>query len=327
MFDFRNFFFCCNNIKENDNLSIQYPNSNKKNYLNEKERDGIFNREELVKKKKSRNSAFNISNNYNLNSFDKNSSIITFSNMKVKEGKKDLNGLFDTEVLSTQELKLIGEIFWNKDLYIDRIGLKIGNRIKKNGNTIFGLGEQEDINGNIVIDFILNMPGGKIESMTPLSKNNPLFSIDYDKNEEFFEMVLINKQLKIYYNIDNEFYLKNGSILEFMIGKIPIIIKGPKNENDNNFSIEVEGEIYYYDKTKDVPISIGRNNANINIKNNSISKKHAVIDILDNSLYIKDLNSTNGTFFTINEKWPSIKISRDMNFKICDCKFSIKVIE
>ena len=327
MFDFRNFFFCCNNIKENDNLSIQYPNSNKKNYLNEKERDGIFNREELVKKKKSRNSAFNISNNYNLNSFDKNSSIITFSNMKVKEGKTNMNQFFDTEVLSTQELKLIGEIFWNKDLYIDRIGLKIGNRIKKNGNTIFGLGEQEDINGNIVIDFILNMPGGKIESMTPLSKNNPLFSIDYDKNEEFFEMVLINKQLKIYYNIDNEFYLKNGSILEFMIGKIPIIIKGPKNENDNNFSIEVEGEIYYYDKTKDVPISIGRNNANINIKNNSISKKHAVIDILDNSLYIKDLNSTNGTFFTINEKWPSIKISRDMNFKICDCKFSIKVIE
>jgi hypothetical protein len=247
--------------------------------------------------------------------------------MKVKEGKTNMNQFFDTEVLSTQELKLIGEIFWNKDLYIDRIGLKIGNRIKKNGNTIFGLGEQEDINGNIVIDFILNMPGGKIESMTPLSKNNPLFSIDYDKNEEFFEMVLINKQLKIYYNIDNEFYLKNGSILEFMIGKIPIIIKGPKNENDNNFSIEVEGEIYYFDKTKDVPISIGRNNANINIKNNSISKKHAVIDILDNSLYIKDLNSTNGTFFTINEKWPSIKISRDMNFKICDCKFSIKVIE
>ena len=327
MFDFRKFFFCCNYIKENDNLSIQYPNSNKKNFINEKDRDGIFNREELVKKKKSRNSNFSINNNNNLNSIDKNSSIITFSNMKVKEGKTNNNQFFDTEVLSTQELKLIGEIFWNKDLYIDRIGLKIGNRIKKNGNTIFGLGEQEDLNGNIVIDFILNMPGGKIESMTPLSKNNPLFSIDYDKNEEFFEMVLINKQLKIYYNIDNEFYLKNGSILEFMIGKIPIIIKGPKNESDNNFSIEVEGETYYYNKTKDVPISIGRNNATINIKNNSISKKHAVIDVLDNCLYIKDLNSTNGTFFTINEKRPSIKISRDMHFKICDCKFSIKVIE
>ena len=64
--------------------------------------------------------------------------------MKVKEGKTNNNQFFDTEVLSTQELKLIGEIFWNKDLYIDRIGLKIGNRIKKNGNTIFGLGEQED---------------------------------------------------------------------------------------------------------------------------------------------------------------------------------------
>ena len=311
-------FSCCNNINNKDNESVQqsHRNNNPKNFILEKERENLFNREEILKRRKSRNSNFGVNNNninnnaYNLNSLDKNSSIITFSNMKVKEGKKDLNGLFDTEVLSTQELKLIGEIFWNKDLYIDRIGLKIGNRIKKNGNTIFGLGEQEDLNGNIVIDFILNMPGGKIESMTPLSKNNPLFSIDYDKNEEFFEMVLINKQLKIYYNIDNEFYLKNGSILEFMIGKIPI-----------------EGETYYYNKTKDVPISIGRNNATINIKNNSISKKHAVIDVLDNCLYIKDLNSTNGTFFTINEKRPSIKISRDMHFKICDCKFSIKVIE
>ena len=328
MFDFRNFFFCCNNIIENDNLSIQCSNKNKNNFLNEKDRDVLFNKEELVKKKKSRNSNLNnINNNYNLNSFDKNSSIITFSNIKVKEGKSNINQFFDTEVLSTQELKLIGEIFWNKDLYIDKIGLKIGNRIKKNGNTIFGLGEQEDLNGNIIIDFILNLPGGKIESMVPLSKNNPLFSIDYDKNEEFFEMILINKQLKIFYNIENEFYLKNDSILEFMIGKIPIIIKGPKNENDNYFSIQVEGDIYNYDKTKDVPISIGRSNSNINIKNNSISKKHAIIDNLNDCLYIKDLNSTNGTFFVINEKWPSIKISRDMNFKICDCKFSIKVIE
>ena len=328
MFDFRNFFFCFNNIIENDNLSIQCSNKNKNNFLNEKDRDVLFNKEELVKKKKSRNSNLNnINNNYNLNSVDKNSSIITFSNIKVKEGKSNINQFFDTEVLSTQELKLIGEIFWNKDLYIDKIGLKIGNRIKKNGNTIFGLGEQEDLNGNIIIDFILNLPGGKIESMVPLSKNNPLFSIDYDKNEEFFEMILINKQLKIFYNIENEFYLKNDSILEFMIGKIPIIIKGPKNENDNYFSIQVEGDIYNYDKTKDVPISIGRSNSNINIKNNSISKKHAIIDNLNDCLYIKDLNSTNGTFFVINEKWPSIKISRDMNFKICDCKFSIKVIE
>ena len=328
MFDFRNFFFCCNNIIENDNLSIQCSNKNKNNFLNEKDRDVLFNKEELVKKKKSRNSNLNnINNNYNLNSVDKNSSIITFSNIKVKEGISNINQFFDTEVLSTQELKLIGEIFWNKDLYIDKIGLKIGNRIKKNGNTIFGLGEQEDLNGNIIIDFILNLPGGKIESMVPLSKNNPLFSIDYDKNEEFFEMILINKQLKIFYNIENEFYLKNDSILEFMIGKIPIIIKGPKNENDNYFSIQVEGDIYNYDKTKDVPISIGRSNSNINIKNNSISKKHAIIDNLNDCLYIKDLNSTNGTFFVINEKWPSIKISRDMNFKICDCKFSIKVIE
>ena len=48
MFDFRNFFFCCNNIKENDNLSIQYPNSNKKNYFKEKhEETNPFKEEEI----------------------------------------------------------------------------------------------------------------------------------------------------------------------------------------------------------------------------------------------------------------------------------------
>ena len=247
--------------------------------------------------------------------------------MKVKEYNMNVNQVFDTEVLSQQELKLIGEIFWNKELYIDRIGLKIGNRIKKNGNTIFGLGEQEDLNGNIVIDFILNIPGGKIQSMNPISKNNPLFSIDYDKNEEFFQIILINKQLKIYYNIESEFYLENGCNLEFMVGKIPIFITGPRNEKDNYFTVEVEGIKYNYDKTKDVPISIGRSNSKINIKNNSISKTHAAIDFLNNSLFIKDLDSTNGTFFVIGDKCSSLRISRDMNLKILDNKFSIKVIE
>ena len=328
-------FSCCNNINNKDNESVQqsHRNNNPKNFILEKERENLFNREEILKRRKSRNSNFGVNNNninnnaYNLNSLDKNSSIITFSNMKVKEGKKDLNGLFDTEVLSTQELKLIGEIFWNKDLYIDRIGLKIGNRIKKTGNTIFGLGEQEDMNGNVVIDFILNIPGGKIESMNPVSKNNPLFSIDYDKNEEFFQISLINKQMKIYYSIENEFILQNNSILEFIIKKILLIIKSPQDENDNFFKIEVEGNIYNYDKTKDVPITIGRSNAKINIKNNFINKTHATIDYINDTLFIKDLDSTNGTFFILGDKCSSLKILRDMNLKILEYKFAIKVIE
>ena len=326
-----NILFCCNHGRNIDNASIQHLNTNNnKNIINQKE--NLFNREEILKRRKSRNNNININNNNNnnnniYNSIDKNSSIITFSNMKVKEYNMNINQIFDTEVLSQQELKLIGEIFWNKELYIDRIGLKIGNRIKKNGNTIFGLGEQEDINGNIVIDFILNIPGGKIQSMNPTSKNNPLFSIDYDKNEEFFQIILINKLLKIYYNIETEFYLENGCNLEFMIGKIPIFITGPRNEKDNYFTIEVEGIKYNYDKIKDVPVSIGRSNSKINIKNNSISKTHAAIDYLNDSLFIKDLDSTNGTFFVIGDKCSSLRISRDMNFKILDYKFSIKVVE
>ena len=162
--------------------------------------------------------------------------MVSFSNIKVNEGKESINQNFDTEVLSTVELKLIGEIFWNKELYVDRIGLKIGNRIKKNGITIFGLGETEDSNGNNVIDFILNIPGGKIPYQNNNTKNNPLFSIEYDKNEDYFVLNIINKELKIYHYIDYEFLIQNGSYLEFVIGKILFYIKAPKDENDNYFN-------------------------------------------------------------------------------------------
>ena len=332
-------FSCCNNINNKDNESVQqsHRNNNPKNFILEKERENLFNREEILKRRKSRNSNFGVNNNninnnaYNLNSLDKNSSIITFSNMKVKEGKKDLNGLFDTEVLSTQELKLIGEIFWNKELYIDRIGLKIGNRIKKSGISVFGLGEQEDINGKIVIDFILNIPAGKIpfDNNNINNKNNPLFSIEYDKNEDFFVMNIINKELKIFHVIDYDFLINYGTSLEFVVGKIPIFITSPKDEDDHSIIINVEGVDYIFNKYEDCPITIGRSNSKINIKNNSISKNHAVINFLDdrNCIYIKDLESTNGTFFVLGDKCSSFKILRDMNFRILEYKFSIKTIE
>ena len=318
-------FSCCSTEKENGNIPIIQSKSNI-NIILDKEKDHIpFVKENFLKRIKSRNS----SNNFNNASAEKSLSIVSFSNLKVKEGKESLNQNFDTEVLSTVELKLIGEIFWNKELYVDRIGLKIGNRIKKNGITIFGLGETEDSNGNNVIDFILNIPGGKIPYQNNNTKNNPLFSIEYDKNEDYFVLNIINKELKIYHYIDYEFLIQNGSYLEFVVGKIFFYIKAPKNENDNYFNIEVEGVNYNFNKIEDCPITIGRSNCKINIKNNSISKNHAVINYIEekNCLFIKDLESTNGTYFILGEKCTSFKILKDMDFKILDYKFSIKTIE
>lgn len=324
----KKFTLCCNSEKENENISIT-PINNNINVIQGKEKDNIlFGKDDILKRRKSRNSSININNNQ---SHEKSLSMISFSNMKVNERKETINQIFDTEVLSTVELKLIGEIFWNKELYIDRIGLKIGNRIKKSGISVFGLGEQEDINGKIVIDFILNIPAGKIpfDNNNINNKNNPLFSIEYDKNEDFFVMNIINKELKIFHVIDYDFLINYGTSLEFVVGKIPIFITSPKDEDDHSIIINVEGVDYIFNKYEDCPITIGRSNSKINIKNNSISKNHAVINFLDdrNCIYIKDLESTNGTFFVLGDKCSSFKILRDMNFRILEYKFSIKTIE
>jgi hypothetical protein len=63
-----------------------------------------------------------------------------------------------------------------------------------------------------------------------------------------------------------------------MVGKIPIIINNTKDENDSLFSVIVEGNKYEFNKLKYCTILIGRSNAKINIKNNSISKFLAIID-------------------------------------------------
>ena len=100
---------------EKINLSIK----NDENHSNE------------LKMEKSRNPDINEENNKSL------ISIITFSNMKVVgNSKQNTYQNFDTEVLSTQELLLTGDIFWNKDLNIDRMGIKSGNRKKNYGNVI-----------------------------------------------------------------------------------------------------------------------------------------------------------------------------------------------
>ena len=128
--------------------------------------------------------------------------------------------------------------------------------------------------------------------------------------------------------IDYNFLIENDTINNFMIGKVPITINSPKDENDNIFSVIVEGKKYEFNKLKDCPISIGRNNAKINIKNNSISKSHAIIDYqYDNQVIcVKDCDSTNGTYFIIGEKCPFIYLLSDLTFKLFDNKFMVKVI-
>ena len=284
---------------EKINLSIK----NDENHSNE------------LKMEKSRNPDINEENNKSL------ISIITFSNMKVVgNSKQNTYQNFDTEVLSTQELLLTGDIFWNKDLNIDRMGIKSGNRKKNYGNVIFGVGENENF------DFILNLK--KKDSFLD-NKSYEIFSIEYDKNEEKFDIKVLKKDLKILHLIDYDFYLQNFLNINLYIGKIPIEINTFR-VNEGILDIIINKEKKYTFNKNEVPISIGRVNSKINIKNNSISKNHAIIDYSSefDAFFIRDLGSTNKTFFELStEGCSSMKLIGCMEFKIFDSKFQIRVIE
>lgn len=250
-------------------------------------------------------------------------SIITFSDTKVKQNKIKKRVL-DTLVIGSTELILEGDIFYNKIIKIDKIGIKDENRINKNGITIFGV--SDDFNDNCGIDFNLNLSKKKLKNKK--DTNIPIFKIEYIKEDENYILSLINKDIKILLLIENDFLIDNNSNLNFMIGKIQIKIISPKNEKDEIFYIETEGKNYKFNK-KELPLTIGRGNSNINIKHNSISKIHAVIDFNNdsNSLFIRDNESTNGTFFLIDDNFPFMYLLSDCTMKIFDSKFTIKIID
>ena len=201
------------------------------------------------------------------------------------------------------------------------MGIKSGKRKKKKGVVIFGLGKNEE-----KIDFVLNLPKLKFKNN---EKCIQIFSIEYDKIEERFGIEIIKNDIKLLNTLDQEFFLQNNQINEFFIGKIQMVIDTSKSEK-GLINIKIEDKKYEFNKAKDLPITIGRNNCKINIKNNSISKSHAVIDYNNESsmFFIKDLGSTNKTYFVLRfDGTKSMKINRDMNFKIFESKFSIKIIE
>lgn len=74
----------------------------------------------------------------------------------------------------------------------------------------------------------------------------------------------------------------------------------------------------------DSPITIGRNDQKITIKDNSISKNHGVIVFSAHcqKFYYKDLGSTNGSILIMKED-DVIKIKAEMKFKLEDVPFRI----
>ncbi len=79
------------------------------------------------------NNIINTNNNTNnTNNIQKTQSILSFSNLKVVRNTNTYNN-DDTEILSPYELLLLGEIFFNKEIKIDRLGIKTSKVVEKKG--------------------------------------------------------------------------------------------------------------------------------------------------------------------------------------------------
>ena len=329
---FTNLFRCCREtrkIPSAKDISVMSSTSeiNQIKVCENQKQDENCNVNNIVKSNNVKLSSSKVLNNQS-NRKELNVSEITFSNINVKESYKTLPE-FDTEVMNTSELKLTGDLFWNKEIRVDRLGIKINKRKKRDGVSYFGTSEELDSHGNPINDFIVNLHAGQCSQ----SEDKSIFSLEYDKSVEHFVLKVINKEINVLHMINYDLFLPEHTHKKFLFGKIPVEIEVSEADvkDDMKLTIKVkqnnEWDSYEY-STNDAPITIGRSHSKININNSSISKSHVTIDYSnDNKMYyMRDNESTNGSFLVLENK-DCLQIVSEMNFKIFETKFTIIDIE
>ena len=254
---------------------------------------------------------------------NKSPTVITFSNLHLSE-----NNEIDNENSSSYGNKLLlsGELFFNKEIIIDKNGMLNGLRRKKDGQTFFGLTNSKDYTGTFYNDLVLNFPLNKRNN----TSTGRVFDISYQKKTNDYRLYMIHNAMIINYQITNRFYFEDEKEYYLVLGKIFVTINTKKIENKKIIEIavetEVEGEddIKFTYKEDEMPISIGRANCDVSIHNTSVSKKHAIIDISPECglFCYRDLGSTNGSVVVIKED-DTLKLKGDMRFKLEDVSFRI----
>lgn len=159
------------------------------------------------------------------------------------------------------KLLLTGELFYNKEIIIDKNGMVNGLRKKKDGQTFFGLKNMKDYTGSYYNDLVLNYH----TNMRNATLTGRVFDISYQKKTNDYRLHMIHNSMIINYMITNNFYFEYDKDYYMVLGKVLVTITAQ------------HGEHQLLDVIIDMPISIGRAACNIIINNSSISKKHGVL--------------------------------------------------
>ncbi len=219
-----------------------------------------------IKKIKTQSKENDISAGENSKEFpQQNKSFISFSNITIKynnNGAESSINISDTEILSGCELILTGDIFYNKEIIIDRSGIKNSNfsGINKNKNRKaceirFGVVHGDNKNGNILQGNLINNIEEKNNNIinngvkSPNSKNTKISSI---KNKQKKKI----QRFSSFSSLNNNFFNNKNSIdiaLNLPYDKVQKKLNENNRQlNKNNSNDNIILFILKYDITLDI---------------------------------------------------------------------------
>ena len=233
------------------------------------------------------------------------------------------------------KLLLSGELFFYKEIIIQTNGLKNSARKQqqKDNHVYFGIKNKRnylnclDYNDIIINYFYQN------EETESIDDTGRVFEIHYNNKTKDYSLTYYNSSLILNYKINNFVYFDIGKEYYLLLGNILVTINVIKNysiEKTIIIQIEIDNnkvKNYSFNQNQ-TPIKIGRaNNNEIQINNQSISKRHGIIEYSTNiqSFYYKDIGSTNSSILLLKEG-DVLKIKGIMNFKLEDVPFKIQEI-
>ena len=197
---------------------------------------------------------------------------------------------------------------------------------KRGKFTFFGIDPNPDIEDH-QCDIVVNLDSSNFPKKY-LNKKFPLFYIVFDTKKECFLLKSLTKEFyfsfiltpfkQIQIDIQRKSYFKLGKVLVTISIKRDIrtiVIKVRKSE------FIKEKQIYTFNDER-CPITIGRMNADVVIKNDSVSKSHVTIDFdkSTNNYFLVDNGSTNGTQLLLHES-KTLVLTDTMNFNLGNKQF------
>jgi hypothetical protein len=225
-------------------------------------------------------------------------------------------------------LILSGTLFFGSSITIKPTGYENGLRNKQDGHCYIGFGNVSDRNGLLLIDYIASMKG--IDE-NHLKQNKRLFEIVFDKNQRTFIMNVLHKTLSVNCILTNEddYYFEYLKHTHLLIGDISLFVFPKKLKEKNILEITVVGhlgESTYSFLEYSMPVTIGRKNCTIVLKQDNVSKVHAFIFFSKEKekFFIKDNYSTNKTHLILKEG-DSIPLEHNYDMKVGESEFKINL--